>query len=146
MSKPKRVNKTREELEVELNRTKVLEHKRLIIIEKFYPALVKATISVDESKALINAMGTLLMEEVLKTMKERSFSEIKDNLHKVLCQDGERSEEIRALLDSLEGENLYVSREIIEGMTRAIEAMITEEMRERKLDTLTPDWEKYLNR
>jgi hypothetical protein len=68
-----------------------------------------------------------------------------DNLHAKLCQDGERKDEIQTLLNTLKGENLFVAREIIEGMTRAIETMIVEEMRSRKLDTLKIGWDRYLN-
>lgn len=119
--------------------------KRSLIIEHFYPALVEATISVDESKALISAMSNLLMESVLNTMKERQFVEVNTTLHKTLCSDGERSDEIKKLLDTLNGENLYVAREIIEGTTRMIEQAMTDEMRERNLSTLKTDWDRYLN-
>lgn len=145
MKKKPRVNKSKEELIKEQeNRTEVAR-KKDIIVNKFYPALVNATVSVDESKALINAMSTLLMEEVLKTMRERKFIEIMDIIAVKLCPDDKRVIEITELLSTLENENLFVAREIIEGMTRAIEAMITEEMRERNLDSLTPNWDKYLN-
>jgi len=118
--------------------------KRSLIIEHFYPALIEATISVDESKALISAMGTLLMDSVLNTMKEKPFIEINTYLHKMLCSDGERSDEIKKLLDTLNGENLYVAREIIEGATRAIDQATTDEMKERSLSTLKTDWDRYL--
>lgn len=145
MKKKPRVNKSKEELIKEQeNRTEVAR-KKDIIVNKFYPALVNATVSVDESKALINAMSTLLMEEVLKTMRERKFIDIMYKLVVKLCPDDKRVIEITELLSTLENENLFVAREIIEGMTRAIEAMITEEMRERNLDSLTPNWDKYLN-
>ena len=143
--KPKQHHKTKDELIAESERRYEINRKKAIIVDKFYPALIKATISVDESKALISAMSSLLMEEVLKTMKERKFSDISDSLFKVLTTDGERVEEIATLLSTLQGENLFVAREIIEGMTRAIETMITTEMRERNLDTLKPDWTKFLN-
>lgn len=145
MPKQKRVNKSKEQLVQEQANRAEVARKKDIIVSKFYPALVNATVSVDEAKALINAMGTLLMEEVLKTMKERHFDEIAMALVDKLCPGDDRKVEIEELLKTLEHENLYVAREIIEGMTRAIETMITEEMRERNLDSLTPNWEKYLN-
>ncbi len=145
MPKPKKTPKSKEQIAHEMKNAQEVARKRVIITDHFYPALVKATISVDESKALIQAMSALLMEEVLKTMKERKFSEIMDNVHKVLCTDGLRVEEIRALLETLKDENLFVSREIIEGMTRVIEASITEEMRQRPLSALKTNWTGYLN-
>jgi len=122
-----------------------VSRKRDIVVNQFYPALLEATNTVDEAKMLISSMTSLLMEEVLKTMMERKFSEISKSLLKKLCPDGEREAEIKKLLATLEGDNLFVAREIIEGMTRAIEQMILDEMRERKLDTLKADWDRFLN-
>ncbi len=138
-------HKGKKELEWELAKKKEIFRKREIVVNKFYPALIKATVSVDEAKALIQAMSTLLMENVLQTMKERQFADITSSLHTKLCTDGERTKEISELLQTLDGENLFVAREIIEGMTRAISAMETAEMRERSLDTLKTRWDEYLN-
>lgn len=136
---------TKEDLERQEANKKEIARKRVVIVEKFYPALIEATVSVDEAKALINALGTLLMEDTLRTMRERKFADISQSLQDMLCRDGERVPEIKKLLETLHGENLFVAREIIEGMTRAIEAMVTEELRGRRLDTLKPHWEAYLN-
>lgn len=119
--------------------------KRTIIVDQFYPALIEATVSVDEAKALISALGSLVMEDTLRTMRERRFVDIKEILIEQLCKDGERKEGITKLLETLKDENLFTAREIIEGMTKAIEAMVTEELRGRKLDTLKTNWEGYLN-
>lgn len=141
----KKQNKTQEQLVKEMENKKEIERKRDIIVNEFYPALIDATVSVDEAKALISAMGNVIMEDVLGTMKERKFEDIMIKVHGILTQDGERQDEIKRLLNTLKGENLYVAREIVEGMTRAIETMIMTDMRGRKLDTLNPDWDKYLN-
>lgn len=143
--KPKQIHKTKEQLIHEAHNKKEIDRKKKIILEDFYPALIAATVSVDESKALMSALSTLLMEEVLKTMKERQFSEVAKTILDRLTTDGERTDKVARLLNALAGENLFVAREIIEGMTRAIEVMITEEMRERTLDTLKTNWETYLN-
>jgi hypothetical protein len=128
-----------------MENSKERARKRQIIVDTFYPSLVNATISVNEAKDLISAMANLLMEDTLNTMKERKFADIAPRLHKVLCEDGERQDEIKALLDTLKDENLFVAREIIEGMTRAIDVMVSDELKGRKLDTLKADWDKYLN-
>lgn len=141
----KKQNRTSEEIMKDMQNKAEIARKRNIIVDKFYPALIDATISIDEAKMLISAIGNIMMEEVLKTMKVTKLSEIKEALIKVLCQDGERKEEITKLLNTLEDENLYVSREIIEGMTRSIDTMISDEMKDRKLDTLKTKWETYLN-
>lgn len=142
-NKPPRQSK--EQILADMARKKEVNRKKKLIVESFYPALVESTVSVDEAKGLISAMGSLLMNEVLKTMKERQFAEISKTLLTTLCGDGQKMEEVKKLLETLESENLFVAREIIEGMTRAIDTMIHEDMRERKLDTMKPDWDRYLN-
>lgn len=138
-------NKSKEQIANEMKASQNIKRKRSIIMDNFYPALMEATVSVDEAKALVQAMGSTLMGEVMKTMRERKFSEILEDVHKILCADGERKEEVRKLLESVKDESLFDAREIIEGMTNAIEMMIREEMSGRKLDTLKADWTKYLN-
>lgn len=141
MTDKSRVNLTEEQIA----RNMEIARKRNIIVEKFYPALCEATVSVDEAKMLTQAAASLIMEEVLQTMKERTFDEIYARLVKKLTSEGERVLEIEALFDTLKGENLFVAREIIEGMTRAIDQMTMDEMRERPLNSLKADWPKMLN-
>lgn len=128
-----------------LQRKWEVSRKHDIVVDKFFPALIDATVSVDEAKMLIQSCSSLLMEEVLQTMQERRFKDISAKLLKRLCPEGERKDEIEKLLKILEPENLFVAREIIEGMTRAIDQMISDEMRERKLGTLKADWDRMLN-
>lgn len=145
MPKPKKPVRTKEEIIADEQRKAEVARKRDIITGQFYPALVKATISVDEAKALISATNSLLMGEVMKAMKEKKFSEVLDSIHKGLCQDGERSEEIKALLEVFKDENLFITRELIEGMTGAIERMIVMDNRNKTLDSFKPDWALFLN-
>lgn len=130
----------------DVRRAAEVARKRLIVTDKFFPALVAASVSVDEAKQLLGATTALLMEDVLQTMKERKFEDVLDRLVKRLCPDGSREKEVEALLKILVGENLFVAREIVEGMTNAIDQMILEDMQSRTLNSFTPDWEKYLNR
>ncbi len=139
--KEPRVNKTEEELWREME----VQRKRRIVVEQFYPALCEATVSVDEAKMLVQASASLIMEAVLETMKERKFSEIYSHIISKLSPDDVRKPEIEKLFGTIKGENLFVAREIIEGMTRVIDQMTNDEMRERKLDSLKADWEKMLN-
>lgn len=123
-----------------------VNRKRALIVDKFYPALVKATISVDEAKMLNRALADLLMEDVLAVMKVRKLGEIKEKILHKLSPDGERLEEIRELLDTLDEETLFVTREIVEGMSNAIEQMIIDEMQDKSLADFKPDWDKMLRR
>jgi hypothetical protein len=60
-------------------------------------------------------------------------------------EDGEREKEVRALLKTLDKEKVFIAREVIEGMVRAIDAMLLKEQQERSLITLNPEWDKMLN-
>ncbi len=133
--------KTKEQLVREME----IKRKRTIVVDKFYPALVEATDSIDQAKMLLQAATSLIMEEVLSTMKERKMDEIYDRLIKKLCPDGLRQLQIENWVGTVRGENLYVARELIEGASRAISQMLHDEERNRKMDTLKPDWNKYLN-
>jgi len=119
--------------------------KRKIVVEKFYPALGQATISVDEAKMLIQAISSSIMEEVLATMRERKLDAIYGRLVKRLAPDGARQLQIEALLNTIRDENLFVAREIVEGMQRAIAQMLHDEEKGRKLESLKPDWNRMLN-
>ncbi len=129
----------------QIQRDNEIARKRKIVTEKFYPALVEATVSIDEAKMLLQAATSLIMEEVLSTMKERKMDEIYDRLIKKLCPDGLRQLQIENWIGTVRGENLYVARELIEGASRAIAQMLHDEEQNRKMDTLKPDWNKYLN-
>ena len=139
---PKQEHKTPEEVA----RTLEVKRKGLIVKEQFYPSLVGATVSIDEAKMLIGSISTLMMEEVLQTMKERKFSDISGKLLKKLCPDGAREKEIAHLLSIFDNEDLFVTREIVEGMRNVIEQMLMDENKARTLNSLTPDWDKMLNR
>ena len=123
-----------------------IKRKTNILVEKFYPALVNASTSIEEARMLVQATASLIMESVMETMKERKFKDIAPQILKKLSPNGEREAEVKVMLDAFDEENLFVAREIIEGMTGAITQMINDEMQGRKLDTFKPNWDKMLNK
>lgn len=145
MPKSKKPVKSREELVHDFKRKEEVARKGKIVVDHFYPSLIEATVSIDEAKMLIQSVTSLIMAEVLGTMKEKKFSEIMPSLIEKLCPDNERKEEVTKLLETVKDENIYVAREVIEGMSRAIETMINDEMKDRKLDSLKADWPKMIN-
>lgn len=134
--------RTKEEIQRDTERSR----KRKIVVEKFYPALIKATISIDEAKMLLQSIASLTMEEVLKTMQHIKFDSIYDRVLKKLTPDDVRLLPVEQLLGTIRNENLFVAREIVEGMQRAIGQMQHDEDKERTLATLKPDWDKMLNK
>lgn len=145
MAKPKTPVRTKDQIIADELRAKEVSRKRVIVVDYLYPALQEATVSVEEAKALTSAISQLIMAESMKLMREKRFVDVSDSIFKVLCQDGERKEEIMKLLEVFNGENLFTARELVEGMTSAIDKMIREDMQGRKLETLNADWARFLN-
>lgn len=119
-----------------------VQRKRAIVRDEFFPALNKATVSIDEAKMLMSALGAFIMEDAMTVLKERKVSDIKERLVKKLCADGERIEEITALLSVFDEETLYSARELVEGLKSGIEQMRIDEERSRTLESLNPDWNR----
>ena len=129
----------------DLQRKQEVSRKRKLVIDEVYPKLISATVSVDEAKMLVQAINSTLMEKVLSWMQERTFSDIADDVLGRITPTDDRKVEVEALLNTLKDENVFVAREIVEGMGRAIDQMVNDEMKNRKLDSLTADWDKMLH-
>lgn len=129
----------------QLEREMKLAQSRKLIKEQFYPALQEATISVDEATQLLNAAISLIMEEAMETLRTRRMSEIRDRIVNKLCPNDERLLQIEKLMEIFDMQTLFEARGHLESMKAVISQMQIDEMRNRKLDTFTPDWGRYLN-
>lgn len=127
---------------------KVLDtnRKKLVVKEKLFPALVGATVSIDEAKMLLQSLSGLIMEDSLIILKEKKIEAILDRLVKKLCPDGEREKEVRELLVTLSAETLYDAKVLVEGLSNSIEYMLQSELKDRTLNSLEPDWDKILTK
>lgn len=132
---------TKEDVERDFKRAQA----RKLIKEKFYPALVEATISVDEATMLLQAATSLIMEEAMEKLRTTKMSEIRNRLVKKLAPNDERILQIEKLVDVFTDNSLFEARGHFESMRAVIEQMKTDEMQKRKLDTLVPDWDRYLS-
>lgn len=117
---------------------------RKLIKERFYPALVEATISVDEAQMLLQAATSLIMEEAMEKLRSTSMKDIKNRMIKKLAPNDERVLQIEKLLGIFDDHTLFDARGHFESMRAVIEQMKIDEMQKRKLDTLVPDWDRYL--
>ena len=118
-----------------------IQGQRTLAKDKFYPALVAATVSVDEAKMLLQSISSIIMEDALKVLRERKVSDVKERLIKTLCPNGDREKEITALIEVLNSETLFDTKAQVEGMTNVIDYMIRTEMQGRTLNSFTPDWD-----
>ncbi len=131
---------TKEQLYQEQER----KHKQVFIKEKFYPALCEATVSVDESGMLLQAVTALIMEEAMETLRSTKMRDVKSRIVKKLTGDDERVPQIQRLIELFDGMTLFDTRAYVEGMKAVIEQMKIDEMSSRKLETLKADWARYL--
>lgn len=131
---------TKEELEREMKRAEA----RTLIKEKFYPAMVEATESVDEATHLMNAVTGLIMEEAMETLRTMHMKEIKNRIVKKLCPNDERLLQIENLIGVFDAMTLYEARGHFESMRAVLQQIQLDEMRTRKLNTFTVDWNRYL--
>ncbi len=134
--------KTKEELEREMK----LEAGRKLIIERFFPALKEATVSVDEATMLLGAACSLIMEEAMEALKTTKMDAVRNRIVKKLCPNDERLIQIENLIKIFDNQSLFEARGHFESMKACIEQMKMDEMRSRKLDTLKEDWDRYLVR
>lgn len=121
-------------------------HKKVFIKDKFYPALVGATKSVDEAGHLLQAMTALVMEEAMETLRSKRMNEIRSRLIKKLCPDHEREIEITALVSLFDKQTLFDARSHFEGVKAVIEQMKIDEMSSRSLSTMKVDWDRYMTK
>ncbi len=130
----------------ELFRQQENKYKRDFIREKFYPALIGATKSVDEAGHLLQAMTSLVMEEAMQTLRSKKMNEIRSRIIKKLCPDHEREIEITNLVSIFDKQTLFDARSHFEGVKAMIEQMKIDEMSNRGLSTMKVDWDRYFSK
>lgn len=130
----KRINKTKDTIVDEMEKQEKVKALRIFVRDQFYPALLKATSSIDDAKYLLGSFSNMVMEQFLAQMKEKAFIELK--LHEKLDPQSTNYKEYIELLSLFGDKSVYDTRELIEGMKQEVEMMIATEMKERKLDTL----------
>lgn len=132
---------TKEEVQRDYKRAQ----DRKLIKERFYPALVDATISVDEAQMLLQAANSLIMEEAMEILRIKKMDEIKNRVVRKLCPDDTRLLKIENLISVFDGMSLFEVRGHFESMGAVLRQMTTDEMRNRPLSSMNPAWERYLS-
>lgn len=130
MPKPKRVNLSKEQIAAQMK----IKSMRSFVKDKFYPALLKSTSSIDDAKFLLSSFGNMMFEQFLSQMKDTYFVDL--HLEKKLDKTSPSYKEYFNLLTLFGDKNVFEARELIEGMKAEIEMMINNELKERKLETL----------
>lgn len=134
MPKPK----TKEQILQGMKNVQEAKRLRVFVKDKFYPALLTASTSIEDAKYLLQSFSNMLMEQFLSKMKETKFVELK--LEDKLDPTSPQYEEYKNIIAIFKDEDVFSSRELIEGMKGEIESLIMNEMKGRKLDTLKTNW------
>lgn len=136
--KKKRVNKTREEIISDLKNNQKFQEKMKFTKEVFYPALCKATKSIDDAQQNLNIINSIMMEKFLGFMKDKKFSELK--MEEMLSPEDEKYEAIKDMLALFNDKSVFETKEFFEGMKQEINLFVNEENKERALSDLHTKW------
>lgn len=128
------VVRTKQQIEQGIKNVQEAQRLREFVKDKFYPLLLTATTSIDDSKYLLGSFSNMIMEQFLNQMRLTKFKDLE--LEKKLDPNSPQYQDYVKILAIFEDESVFSSRELIEGMKGEIEAMINNELKERKLDTL----------
>lgn len=129
---------SKEQIEKKMQNVQRAKELRIFVKDKFYPALIEATTSIDDAKFLLSSFSNMVMEQFLSEMKEKKFIDLE--LHTKLDKNAPNYKEYVNLLALFGDENVYDTRELIEGMKGEIDQLITNELKDRKLETLKTNW------
>lgn len=137
-NKKPQLHKDKKQLLKDLRDNKAWVTKMDFVKSKLYPALIKATTSIDDALQNLSVMNNVLMEKFLGLMKEKTMKEIKlvDSLSDKDPNYGTMVEMIM-LLDDL---NVYDAKDYLEGMKNEINLFLNEENKGRKLSELKAVW------
>jgi hypothetical protein len=134
MSEERTRNKSKEEIALGMQRVQEAKRLRAFVKDKLYPAIITTSTSIDDAKFLLGSFSNMMMEQFLAKMKETKFIELK--LHEKLDKNSPKYKEFIELLALFADENVFTSRELIEGMKNEITMFIDNELKGRKLETL----------
>lgn len=134
----KKQPKTKEQIVDNMKAVAEAKRLRVFVKDKFFPALINSTESVDDAKFLLGSLSNMVMQEFLSKMKGMKFIELK--LHEKLDKKSEKYQDFIDLLALFSNEDVFTCKEIIEGMKGEINMMVDNELKGRKLDTLKTDW------
>lgn len=138
MPKKKQVHLTTEQL-IEQSRKKLeWEQKMKFIKEEFYPALCKATLSIEDALQNLTIINSVILEKFLARMKEVTMRDI--DIYTNLSKDDPQYEGLKAMLELFDDKSVFEAKELFEGMKQEIQLFLNDEQKERKLEDLKVKW------
>ena len=134
----KQKHKTKAELIADLKKNTEWVEKMKFVKETFYPALVKATTSIDDALQNLHIINTVIMDKFLAKMKETKMRDI--DIYTNLSKDDPKYDDIKAMLELFDDMSVFTAKEYFEGVKSEIGLFLNEEQKVRHLSTLPTKW------
>lgn len=138
MPKPKRINKTKEQILATMQSQARAEVNRKFVREKFFPALCEASDNINDADIFLQSFSSMVMESFLSMKKEKKFSDLK--LEEKLDSKSPKYEALKNVIAIFNTKGLQEAEELIDGMKEEIRMYYREEMKTRSLSTLKTKW------
>jgi len=113
-------------------------NKMKFIKEQFYPALCKATTSIEDAMQNLSIINTVIMEKFLKRMKEVTMRDI--DVYTNLTPSDPQYEALRDMLQLFDEMSVFEAKEYFEGIKAEISLFLQDEQKERPLSDLKTKW------
>src|ERR1035437_4656092 len=117
-----------------IQRKEEFDVKLKFIKEQFYPALCKATTSIEDALQNLTIINSIMMEKFLGKMKETTMKDI--NIYTNLSMSDPNYEALKSMLELFDDKNVFETKEYFEGMRGEISLFLNDEQKERKLEDL----------
>lgn len=134
----KRTPKSKEQILKHIKSNVDFQKRMTFVKEKFWPALLTASSSIEDAKMLLEGFNTAIMQEFLTKMKVTKLSELM--LATKLDAMNDKFLENQQLLALFEGLSVFDAKDYIEGMRNEIDTFLADEMKARPLSSLKVKW------
>ncbi len=137
-NKQPRLVKGKEEILAELQKSAVWRKRMDFTKNKFWPALVEASMSIDDAKQFVASIPGMVMNLILESYKGRKFGEL--NLISKLSTTDPKYEKYKAMLELFNDEDVFIARDLIRDMEGEINLALRDEEISRPLSSLKVNW------
>lgn len=140
MAKPKhkQVHLTTEQILEQTRRRAEWVEKMKFVKEIFYPALCKATNSIEDAMQNLTIINSVIMEKFLGRMKEVKIKDI--DIYANLSPADPQYENLKTMLELFDDMSVFEAKTYFEGMKSELALFLQEEQKERPLESLKVRW------
>lgn len=129
---------TKKELLANLKANAEWMAKMSFVKEQFFPALTKATTSIEDALSNLSIINTVILDKFLSRMKEVKMRDI--DIYANLSISDPQYDGLKAMLELFDDKSVFDAKELFEGMRAEINMFLAEEQKERKLEDLPTRW------